>query len=132
MRTFEDEAKDRLFVKLAEEIPENWLNQEELQSRVQPMLEDLKNSMSVPPELAAEMAGVSIEDVMESLEHAAAIYAKMSLFEETFPEIVKQLPKEKNGAVIYPSNVLSQVYGVPEEEAIEIFNDVCGIPRPPQ
>ncbi len=73
MRTFEDEAKDRLFVKLGEGIPDQWLSEQELTRKKQPMLEDLKNSMSVTPEEAAEMTGNSIEDILESLEHAATV-----------------------------------------------------------
>lgn len=124
MKQFEDEVRDRLFVSLGEKIPDQWYEPEELETTFQLIHNNLVDSMSVSVEQAAAMMDCTPEDVEDSLENAAKNYAKMALFDEKFPELVAQFPVNSEGGVIYPSNILSRIYGVTEEEAIKIFEEI--------
>lgn len=111
------------YTKLAEEIPANWVETEELNNIAGVIFENLKSSMNIPPEEVAEMLECEPDDILATVRQGAVIYARMMLFEEKYAEMIELFPKDDNGVINYPDKVLARVFAVTPEEAIQIFEE---------
>lgn len=69
------------------------------------------------------MMQCSVEDILETVQQGALIYAKMMLFEEKFSEMIETFPKGEKGEVNFPDRVLAKVFGVSADEAVAIFEE---------
>lgn len=111
------------YTAMAEEIPEQWFDDAELKNISAVIFDNLQSSMNIPPEEVAEMMQCSVEDILETVQQGALIYAKMMLFEEKFSEMIETFPKGEKGEVNFPDRVLAKVFGVSADEAVAIFEE---------
>lgn len=122
------------YQKVAQAIPRTWFTEDELKKKIPDIfiriVLDIAKAGGIPLSredklrkltgALSELSGIPPEKIEQELIEIAAIFGRLEIFEEKFPEIVNMLPKTESNTRIYPASILAPILGVSKEQAISL------------
>ncbi|PCI23925.1 MAG: hypothetical protein COB67_12265 [SAR324 cluster bacterium] len=122
------------YSEIANRIPKVWYTKDELRKKIPEVFirivldiaeaaglhltkEDKLRKLTA---VLSKMSGITPEKIEQELMEVAAIFGRLEIFEEKYPEMVGMLPLTENNTRIYPAIILASILGVSKEKAISL------------
>lgn len=126
------------YMTLAESVPADWYTSEKAVEITKSIFYDIMMAYAMREGLVindeqdlqklmdtiAKDKNVPVDEVLLNVQNIATTVGAVKLFNESYPEIADQFPKDELGVPIYPPKFLAKILELTEEIAQELLDGV--------